>query len=920
MALNQGKIIKSLEQMVTEPHEEFIFSFLKAYGIPKATINSLKRGDGRRNVARNPGEIGIAHQLYFRHVRAGTDLDEAMDGILADPVISSFRIRFVLVTDYQSVVAMDRKVDDRTEFEFADFKSNYEFFLPLTGQYEKAVAYSEHPADIKACEKMGRLYDLIREANHYEPEELHVLNVFLTRLLFCFFAEDTGIFLKTNQMTAAIESMTQRDGSDVADFFKDLFAVLDLPDDDPTRKNYNVTLQAFPYVNGGLFKEHCHIPTFTTKSRRLLLECGQMKWADISPAIFGSMFQSVMLPKDRRALGAHYTSEKNIFKVIRPLFLDDLEEEFQSIADMKDGKAKAQRLKDFHNKIAGLGFLDPACGCGNFLIIAYRELRILEMKVLEALLALEHKESFLFIDASMASKVSISQFHGIELLEFPVEIAKVSMWLMEHVMNCQLAEKLGKTVASIPLKDSADIVCANALTNPWEIFANPDEINYIFGNPPFSGARTMSKENKKDLLLVFHDTKNAGNLDYVCCWYKIAIEYMKLNKNIISAFVSTNSIIQGEQVQVLWENSIKDGIVISFAYRTFKWDNEAKGNAGVHCVIIGFCFNNQRINRKIIKNDGNSVVVDNISPYLTSNPSVIVKSRTKPLSRVHEMRIGNMPIDNGYFLFTKDEKDAFLETEKDAYIYFRKWIGSKEFINGYERWCLYLGDCTEEQLEELPHCKRRVELVKEYRLSSKRPATQLLADTPNRFNVQNIQKHDYIIIPEVSSERRNYIPIGFLKPDVLASNLVKIVPNATVYDFSILTSAMHMAWMRAVCGRLESRYRYSRDLCYNTFPWPAATEAQQEAVSKLGQAVLDVREMYFDKTLAELYDPGKMPDDLRAAHHALDLAVDGLYRKKPFESEEERLEMLFDLYAKLVTERGDTGEPAYEEEEEEEDA
>lgn len=586
-SLNQGKIVKALESIIEGSNEDFIWEFLKIYGTPQATIKRLRLGDSQRNVARLEGDLGVAQKLYFRALAEGSSLSGALQEIKGLPVLESNKIRFVMVTDFKTVVAWDRKVDDSAEFEFSELPVNYEFFLPMTGLYEKAIAYAEHPADIKACEKMGRLYDAIRTINHYEKNELHALNIFLTRLLFCFFAEDTGIFPMASQMTLALQSNTLADGSDTADFFEKLFAVLDLPEDSEARKVYPTSFQTFPYVNGTLFSEKPRIPQFDAKSRRLLLDCANMKWSDISPVIFGSMFQAVMDSEKRRSLGVHYTSEKNIMKVVRPLFLDELEEEFQKIQAMSRGKAKA--LKEFHKKLGSLGFLDPACGCGNFLIVSYRELRELELRVLLALRQLE-PDATLWMNVNLLTKVTIDQFYGIEIEEFPVDIARVSMWLMEHVMNLKLGETFGQAIVSIPLKHAATIVCANALTTPWEDVVAPEKLNYILGNPPFSGARVMDKKQKEDVFNIFDNIKNAGNLDYVCCWYKKTADIMTLNKNLKAALVSTNSISQGEQVTTLWKPFYKIGIRINFAYRTFKWDNEARGKAAVHCVIIGFSF------------------------------------------------------------------------------------------------------------------------------------------------------------------------------------------------------------------------------------------------------------------------------------------------------------------------------------------
>ena len=901
-APSQAKIIKALESIISEPNEDFIFSFLAAYGIPKATIKLLKIGDSQRNIAKAGGDIALAKQIYFHPVLDGSSGEKAFEEILALPLIEQHKIRFILVTDYSTVIAYDRTVKDKTTFEYSDFKTNYEFFLPLTGQYEKAVAYSEHPADTKACEKMGRLYDHIQTINHYENHaEKHTLNVFLTRLLFCFFAEDTGIFSEKDQMAKALKTVTQENGSDVAEFFEKLFTVLDLPGNAPERAAFPVTFQAFPYVNGGLFKEKTVIPTFDTKARRLLLDCGFLTWSDISPVIFGSMFQSIMDPSMRRSRGAHYTSEKNILKVVHPLFLDGLREELQKILDLKKGRKKA--LENFHTKIASLGFLDPACGCGNFLIVAYRELRELELQILLALKAETKSDTrFLALDIRLLIKVSINQFYGIEIEEFPVEVARVSLWLMEHVMNLKVGKAFGLVIPSIPLQHSATIICANALTIDWKEVVTPEKLNYIMGNPPFSGSSIMNKKQKAEVVAVFQNRNGSGKLDYVAAWYGKSFLYMENNRQIECAFVSTNSICQGEQVAPLWKRALERGIVIHFAHQTFQWRNEARGNAAVYCVIIGFSYTEASsctlFTYSDIRKDPLSISCDRINAYLVASSDVIVHSESKSLSAPVKMVYGNKPTDGGNLIIEANDYESFIEKQPEARPYIKRLIGSEEFLHAKKRYCLWLVHAPEAVLK-LAYIAERIEKCREMRLASRDQGCRRLAVRSHLFRDTN-NPEQALVIPSVSSERRKYIPLGIIGRDTIVTNLVHIVPNATLYDFAILTSAMHMTWMRTVCGRLEMRYRYSRDLCYNTFPWPTVSEAQKKAVSALADMVLNIRNMYPDKTLAEMYDPDKMPEPLADAHHNLDMAVDSLYRNTPFESDEERLGLLFKLYEKLA--------------------
>lgn len=600
------------------------------------------------------------------------------------------------------------------------------------------------------------------------------------------------------------------------------------------------------------------------------------------------MFQGVMDKKQRRELGAHYTSEENILKLINPLFMDALWREFDRV------KAVPARLDAFHHKIASLKFLDPACGCGNFLIITYRELRLLELEILK----MKTNTGQRHLDISTMLKVSVEQFYGIEYEDFPCQIAQVGMWLMDHQMNLRVADMFGMYYARLPLTQSATIVHANALRMDWEDVVPAKELSYILGNPPFVGARIMSAEQKDDLLHVFEDTKNAGNLDYVCCWYKKAVEIMQKNRRISTALVSTNSIAQGEQVAILWKPFFDKGIHIHFAYRTFKWSNEAKGKAAVYCVIVGFGMQKQTDN--FIVNNDTRHKAENINGYLIDASNICIESRKKPLCAVPEIGIGNKPIDGGYYLFTEAEKNEFVKKEPLSEKYFRKWLGSEEFINGKVRYCLWLGDCPPSELKSMPECLKRVDAVKQYRLASKSAPTRKLADKPRRFHVENMPTSEYIVIPEVSSENRYYIPLGFLSPDILSSNLVKIIPNATLYHFGILTSSVHMAWMRAVAGRLEMRYRYSKDIVYNNFPWPEANDKQKATIEPLAQAVLDARALFPESSLADLYDPLTMPPELLKAHQKLDRAVMKLYGFKANMAEAEVVAKLFERYQRLV--------------------
>lgn len=914
-ALNQAKIIKALEKLAVEvTPSNFFFGFLKAFGFANSTIKFLEKNDKSRNIALTDGDYGLAKQIYFRPVAQGADINAALDELIDCQTLQKHKVRFFITTDFKTIAAYDKRVDDRVEFEWEDLKTNFDFFLPLTGQYEKPVAYSSHPADVKACEKMGRLYDIIKVLNHYDDSNLHSLNVFLTRLLFCFFAEDTGIFRIKSQMTDALASMTAKDGHDLPEFFAQLFAVLDIPENSEERKKFPATLQAFPYVNGGLFREQIEVPVLNAKARNILLDCGRLVWSEISPVIFGSMFQSVMNPEERHEIGAHYTSEKNIFKVIGPLFLDGLKEEFERIYLLKNGSDRKKKLEAFQKKLATLKFLDPACGCGNFLIVAYREIKMLELQVAKELYA--NKPGTLSIDLSLEeniSQVSIDQFYGIELLEFPVEVARVSMWLMEHVMNLKFGEQFGAVFPSIPLKKTPQIVCANALTTDWSTVVNPQELDYIMGNPPFVGASMMSKEQKKEAVAIFGKIKLSNSIDYVGAWYKKAVDLMD-GTSIKAAFVSTNSITQGEQVAPLWGLMYSHrNFHIIFAYRTFKWSNEAKGKAAVHCVIVGFANCAQKEEARLYAEDSSYLEVNNINAYLVEGSNILIEGRGTPLCSVNKMTRGNMPVDDGNLIFSDHEKNEFAAKYPNQEHLFRRFIGARDFLNNNEiRYCLWLKDLPKSEYLGIYEITQRLEAIKEFRLKSTAEPTRKMAAFPERFFSTPQTDLSYLVIPRVSSENRKYIPIGFMTPDVIAADSVSIVPGAGLYDFGVLESRMHMAWMRIVAGRLKSDYRYSGQIVYNTFPWPDATEPQKKVIENLANNVLMTREFYPDMTLADLYDPDKMPEDLRKAHQELDAAVDKLYRRKPFDNDEQRLKHLFGRYEKLV--KGEDSSTLYHEE------
>nr|WP_206673334.1 DNA methyltransferase [Tepidiphilus baoligensis] len=712
----------------------------------------------------------------------------------------------------------------------------------------------------------------------------------LVRLLFCLFAEDTGIFQPASAFRLWLEERTAPDGSDLGPQLAQLFQVLNTPED-KRAKTLDEQLAAFPYVNGRLFAETLPIASFDTKMRDALLECCGLDWSAISPAIFGALFQSIMDERARRNLGAHYTSEENILKLIKPLFLDALWDEFERV------KGNRNKLFEFHKKLRTLTFFDPACGCGNFLVIAYRELRKLELEVLRA----GHASGQQFIDIHQLIRIDVDQFYGIEIEEFPAQIAQVALWLIDHQMNLRVSEEFGLYFARIPLRTSPHIHCANALRLDWNDVLPAERASYVLGNPPFVGAKLMDNAQRADAAAIFAGIANAGLLDYVAAWYVKAARYGAANPAIRCAFVSTNSITQGEQVGVLWGWLLAQGIHIHFTHRTFQWSNEARGVAAVHCVIIGF--GRQGVEQKVIfeyediRGEPHAVIARNINPYLVDGPNVVLPRRSKPLCDVPEIGIGNKPIDNGNYLFTAEEKAEFLKREPAAAKWFRRWLGADEFLNGYERWCLFLGDCPPSELRRMPHVLARVEAVKKFRAASKSAATRKLAETPTRFHVENIPQQPYLLIPRVSSESRLFVPMGFITNGAIASDATLIVPEATIYHFGILSSTMHNAWIRYTCGRLESRYRYSATIVYNNFPWPPNPSAKQRAaIETAAQGVLDARAQFPGASLADLYDPVAMPPALVKAHQKLDAAVDAAYGRKHFKNDAERVAFLFALY------------------------
>jgi len=865
--------------------DTFWNEFFNVFGISRRRLATFEAPVKKLNNKQGFIDLFWKGTLLVEHKSRGKNLDAAFEqatdyfyGIKEHDLP-----KYVLVSDFEKFKLYD--LDDKKEYEFHinELHKNIKLFGFIAG-YQKRTFKDEDPVNIQAAELMGKLHDQL-EVSGYEG---HPVEIFLVRLLFCLFADDTGIFEK-DTFKEFIEIKTHEDGSDLGALLAQFFQVLNTPDE-KRLTNLDEHLNAFPYVNGNLFKEALPIAAFNSKMREILLECSALDWGKISPAIFGSMFQSVMNPEERRNLGAHYTSEKNILKLIKPLFLDELTEEFKKV------KSNKNRLKEFHQKLGTLKFLDPACGCGNFLIITYRELRLLELEVLKKLYG---TQQVIGIDQIM--HVDVDQFYGIEYDEFPARIAEVALWLMDHQMNLSVSEEFGQYYARLPLRKAAKIINGNALRIDWEEVVPKNELSYILGNPPFVGSKWMNEEQRTDMRSFGELIKSIGILDYVTAWYIKSALYI-FGSKIKVGFVSTNSITQGEQAGTLWNALFeKFKIKIHFAHQTFNWSNEAKLNAAVHVVIIGFA--NFNIKNKVIftydslKEEPLVMNVNNISPYLIEGLDFAIINRSKPLCNVTSLKTGNKPIDGGYFIFTEGEKNDFLKKEPLAKYFIKPFIGSSEFINGNPRFILWLRDIEPGVLKKMPLVLERVQKVKEFRESSTSKPTKKLALTPTRFHTENYPEENFLIIPQVSSERRKYIPIAFEKPGIVCSDKLRILNPSGLYEFGVLVSTMHMAWMRVVTGRLKSDYQYSILTVYNNYPWPKdPSEKNKKAVEQKAQKVLDVRAEFPDSSLADLYDPLSMPPKLVKAHRELDKAVDLCYRRQAFSNEAARIEYLFDLY------------------------
>lgn len=891
MSVSIAEIENSLEKVFANVDKEsFIYEFILSFGVPNSTIERLKKG--KFNLADNAGELLWKKKVFFKETTLEGSLYEAIDSLKKEERIKKGDYRFVILTNYVQWVAVDTKTADTLDCSFEELQKHFDFFLPLAG-IEKAQYLTENPADIKAAERMAKLYEQINTDNDFQTEEeIHSLNVFLSRLLFCFFAEDTGIFTD-QQFTHAIESSTNIDASDIQEYLGDLFTILSLPESH--RPDNRVYLHQFPYVNGGLFNKRVPIPVISIKARKLIIECGRLDWKAINPDIFGSMIQVVVTTDKRGDFGMHYTSVPNIMKVVNPLFLDQLKEQYErGRGNKKELNALLERLK--HIKI-----FDPACGSGNFLIIVYKELRLLEIDILKELAKLTGKVGTGTFDLGneYTSVISLNNFYGIEIDDFAHEIARLALWLVEHQMNREFHKQFGYSKPALPLKDTGYIIRANACRIDWEEVCpkrEGDEV-YILGNPPYLGARMQNEGQKRDMEVVFHTFKKYKDLDYISIWFYKGAKYIE-SSNTQLAFVSTNSICQGQQVALLWDKVLTDSLEISFAHTSFKWVNSAKANAGVTVVIVGV--RNKCDSNKYLYNDGLQKQARNINSYLLEASNVVVSERIKSLSSFPKMNFGNMPNDGGGLILTRDERNEFVALYPNDSRYIRTLIGSSEFIRGEYRYCLWLEDEYLSLLKDNAFIQQRLQKTESHRLSSKDEGTQLLALRSHQFRDRNEAKINTLIVPATSSERREYIPMGVLDRGNVVLNSALAIYDAKPYMLSILQSKIHMVWVDTIGGKLKTDYRYSAKLCYNTFPFPKITKAKEKELEECTYRILEVRERYPEKTLAQLYDPDKMPADLKEAHQQNDMVVESCYREKPFTSDEERLEYLFKLYEKMI--------------------
>ena len=884
--------------------QSFYNAFFDVFGIQRRSVARYEQHVAKLDDRSGFIDLFWPGVLIVEQKSAGRDLKAAYEqaGEYFDALAEHERPRYILVSDFQTFELHDLGEREKVSFALKDLPHRVEVFGFILG-VQRRTFRDQDPVNIKAAELMGRLHDALFESGYRG----HDLEHFLVRLVFCLFADDTGIFERDVFLTF-VESRTAVDGSDTGARLIELFQVLDTPEGD-RHSTRDEDLLRFPFVNGSLFEGALRIPAFNTAMRRTLIDACNFDWSNISPAIFGALFQSVMAPAERRAQGAHYTTEKNILKVIEPLFMDDLRAEFGRMSARRD-HGRLAVLRRFQAKLGSMTFFDPACGCGNFLIIAYRELRRLEIEVIREIRDATATTKQVMLDTAWQSVVDVDQFYGIEIGEFPVRIAETALWMMDHIMNNQLSLEFGQTFVRIPLEKSPHIVHGDALEADWSEVLPPDDCSFVFGNPPFVGAKYQTPEQRAQVRGIAALGKSGGTLDYVAAWFIKAGDYVVSGSNARIGFVATNSITQGEQVAQLWPVLFgRCKLEIAFAHRTFAWGSDARGKAHVHVVIVGLDRRKTaRAEKRLfgypdINGEPEQSSHAVLSPYLIdasglSDPHLVVRGEHSPINGMGRLITGTQPLEDGNLTFSSEGKSAFLEHEPSAGPYFRPFPGAREFIRGDVRWILHTAEIPPQKLRNLPMVVERLKAVRDFRAKSKRQTTRRLADYPSAYGVTVVPEYPFLIVPQTSSERRDYVPIGCLEPPVIPSEKLRLLPHATLADFALLTSAMHMAWMRTVTGRMKSDYMYSVGVVYNTFPLPPKG-ADLSRLEPLAQSVLDARAAHPGATLADLYDPDLMPPNLRRAHQALDRAVDRLYRRGGFASERERVEHLFMLYERM---------------------
>lgn len=903
---------------------DVLYELMAAYGRSASSITKLR--NGIINLADNKETTVLQRGVvYLKNVGAAESLPAEIEKLEQDPLTARYNPRFLIATDFKTFAAKDTKKGNTLEIAWEDIDRNVDFFYGWTGD-EITDEKTEAVADRRAADKMKELYYEIENINRDKLAEKgstfrHDLNVFFTRLLFCFFAEDTKVFSKENRsiFTSAIKDYTQTDGSDLNEFLNTLFSALDSED----KSIFTSPFSNFPYVNGTLFDttRNIAIPKFNAQARKYILDCGSLNWAEINPDIFGSMFQSIVDEEHRATHGQHYTSVPNIMKTIEPLFLDELREEFDKYYD------NPSKLSKLHNRISKIKVFDPACGSGNFLIIAYKELRKLEHAIIEKLYEDDFKKAALA--GRLSTRIELDNFYGIEIDDFACEVAVLSLYLAKHQMNIDFEKQFGKEIKLIPLKDKANIVRGNAAQLDWqEVCPNIEQATvvhkaneqsaliefeddqselelgekywdeiYLIGNPPYAGYSVQTGDQKSDMNKVFSKHDDYKSLDYVAIWLYKGAQYIKGSASRY-AFVTTNSVCQGEQVAMLWPKLFGLGLEINFAYTSFMWKNSARDNAGVSCIIVSL--RNVSSAPKFIFKGGIALKCDNINAYLAASKNIIVTKRSKPLSGLPLIGYGSSALDGGHLILSTDEKNELLRSYPQAKAYMRKIIGSQELIKNIDRWCLWIESKDFNDVMNIPPIAERIEKVRLFRLQSKRQPTVKMAEVPYRFGEARFTDSNIIVIPKVSSERRNYLPVGYFSSGAVVMDKAFPIYNADLYIFSLIISRMHMSWIDAVSGRLKMDLSYSSSICYNTFPVPPMSESQKRELSAKARDILFARENYTEKTLGDMYDPDKMPNDLQEAHHQNDLLVDRLYRQKPYENDEERLSDLFALYEEMI--------------------